>query len=40
MPPQQPERLLDFFDDGLDFGTHFRDQDIRDQDIRDQVPDA
>jgi hypothetical protein len=22
MPPQQPERLLDFGDDGLDFGAH------------------
>jgi hypothetical protein len=26
MPPQQPDRLLDFGDDGLDFGSHNRDQ--------------
>jgi hypothetical protein len=24
MPPQQPDRLLDFGDDGFDFGTHNR----------------
>jgi hypothetical protein len=22
MPPQQPDGLLDFLDDGLDFGAH------------------
>jgi hypothetical protein len=26
MPPQQPDRLLDFSHDGLDFGTHVSDQ--------------
>jgi hypothetical protein len=26
MPPQQPERLLDFGDNGLDFGAHIRRQ--------------
>jgi hypothetical protein len=31
MPPQQPDRLLDLGDDGLDFGAHIRDQFVRDQ---------
>jgi hypothetical protein len=26
MPPQQPDRLLDFSHDGLDFGAHIGDQ--------------
>jgi hypothetical protein len=30
MPPQQPDRLLDLVDDGLDFGAHGRDLVVQD----------